>query len=135
MAVPWDETRLVQVEEIAVDCDDACAADTVSLVAEVRRQREQAREYVSLLECTRFALEWLIMRHVIEDGGADWKSKFDGSAFFACDCSESGGYMDYDVNAYEHTEQCASGFEASLEALYDQIGQALERRAAANRAP
>lgn len=83
------------------------------------------REYRSLLECTEFALDWLILHHVIENGGADWKSKFDGSPFFKCDCSESGGYMEWDTNAYIHTETCASGFEDSLPALLDQIRQAL----------
>lgn len=114
----WDESRLRAVEQSAAECPDACAVDVVSLIKVVR-------EYRSLLECTEFALDWLTLHHVIEDGGKDWKSKFDGSAFYACDCSESGGYMDYDVNVYEHTERCASGFEDSLSALHDQIRQAL----------
>lgn len=83
--------------------------------------REALREAESLLDCTEFALDWLILHHVIEDGGKDWRSRIDGSAFFACDCSEGGGYMEYDTNAYIHTERCASGFEDSLPALYDQI--------------
>lgn len=96
-------------------------------VDQIAKLTAENREYRSLLECTQFALEWLIMYHVIEDGGADWKSKFDGSAFFACDCSESGGYMEYDTNAYIHTERCASVFEDSLTALHDQIKAALSR--------
>lgn len=91
------------------------------------RLEVENREFRSLLECTQFALEWLVMYHVIEDEGADWKSKFDGSPFFKCDCSESGGYMEYDTNAYIHTERCASGFEDSLPALHDQIRAALSR--------
>ena len=92
-------------------------------------------EYRSLMECTEFALEWLILHHVIEDGGKDWKSKFDGSAFFACDCQENGGYMEWDTNAYIHTERCSSGFEDSLGALLDQIRNALGREAAAAAEP
>lgn len=99
-------------------------------VSEVRRLRAVLNEAESLLDCTEFALEWLLMHHVIEDGGKDWRSKFDGSAFFACDCSENGGYMEYDTNAYIHTERCAAGFEDSLPALYDQI-KALRPRARA----
>lgn len=129
MTIPWDDLRLAQVEEAAQDCPDGCSADAVSLVAEVRRLGAQNREYRSLLECTEFALEWLILYHVIEDEGADWRSKFDGSFFFACDCSGDGGYMEWDTNAYIHTERCASGFETSLPALHDQIKQALGKSA------
>lgn len=128
MTIPWDDLRLTQAADVAAEHGCASAVDVESLVVEVRRQRAVEREYVSLLECTQFALEWLVMYHVIEDGGADWKSKFDGSPFFKCDCSESGGYMEWDTNAYIHTERCASGFEDSLPALHDQIKAALERR-------
>lgn len=41
--VPWDDLRLSQVEAAAAGCPDACAVDVVSLVAEVRRLREQLR--------------------------------------------------------------------------------------------
>lgn len=37
--IPWDELRLSQVEAVASTCPDACAADVVSLIAEVRRLR------------------------------------------------------------------------------------------------
>lgn len=110
------------------DVCPACVADWPCVYAERDALQGQNREFRSLLECTEFALEWLILHHVIEDGGADWKSKFDGSAFFACDCAEDGGYMEYDTNAYIHTERCASGFEDSLGALLDQTRQALTRR-------
>lgn len=93
--------------------------------ARVSELEAQNREYVSLLECTEFALDWLTLHHVIEKEGADWRSKFDGSSFYACDCSENGGYMEWDTNAYIHTERCASGFEDSLPALHDQIRRAL----------
>lgn len=46
MPIPWDELRLSQVEDVARHCDDACGADVVSLVAEVRRlQRLLDRAY------------------------------------------------------------------------------------------
>ena len=106
MAEPYKEGYMIAVDQIA-------------------KLGAQNREFRSLLECTEFALEWLTAYHVTEQGGADWRSKFDGSAFYACDCSENGGYMDWDVNAYEHTERCASGFEDSLGALHDQIKAAL----------
>lgn len=127
---PWADTRLSQVEAAICesDCDCAGCVDALSLVREVRRLNDQIREFRSLLECTEFAIEWLIMYHVIENDGADWKSKLDGSPFFACDCSESGGFMEWDTNAYIHTERCSSGFADSLPALYDQIKAALERR-------
>lgn len=35
--IPWDEKRLSLVEASAQACDDACSADAISLVAEVRR--------------------------------------------------------------------------------------------------
>lgn len=37
--IPWDEERLSQVEKSAHQCYDACRADVISLVAEVRRLR------------------------------------------------------------------------------------------------
>lgn len=43
MTFPWDDLRLSQVEESASGCPDACGADVVSLVAEVRRRQEQVR--------------------------------------------------------------------------------------------
>ena len=72
----------------------------------------QLREFRSLLECTEFALEWFF-------------DHFDDPKYFQCDCSESGGYMEWDTNAYIHTERCSSGFEYSLPALRDQIKAAL----------
>lgn len=129
MPYPWTDLRLTQAAEVAAEHGCASAVDVESLVTEVRRLNNQNREYRSLLDCTEFALEWLILHHVIEDGGADWRSKFDGSPFFKCDCSEAGGYMERDVNAFVHTEKCASGFEGSLPALYDQIKAALARAA------
>lgn len=116
--MPWDESRLHAVELAAAECPDACSEDVISLVKEVRKLR-------SLLDSAEYELDWLTLHHVIEQEGADWKSKFDGSDFYACDCSESGGYMEWDTNAYIHTEQCASGHEDSLAALHDQIKQAL----------
>lgn len=94
----------------------------LALATNLERENRQLR---SLLECAEFALDWLTLHHVIEDGGKDWKSKFDGSAFYDCDCSENGGYMEWDTNSFIHTETCASGFEDSLAALRDQIKQAL----------
>lgn len=123
-----EHRKLTEYDEETGEPFDVCPSCVVDWPCEIGRLEGQNRDFRSLLECTQFALEWLIMYHVIEDGGADWKSKFDGSAFFACDCSESGGYMDYDVNAYEHTERCASGFEDSLDALLDQIKTALSRQ-------
>lgn len=99
--------------------------DEYNRLADTAEFQRCEREYRSLLECTEFALDWLILHHVIETEGADWRSKFDGSPFFRCDCSENGGYMDWDTNAYIHTERCASGFEDSLPALHDQIRRAL----------
>lgn len=96
-----------------------------SVDARVVRVAQFARAAFELLECAEFALEWLTLYHVIEKEGADWRSKFDGSPFFKCDCSESGGYMEWDTNSFIHTERCASGFEDSLAALHDQIKQAL----------
>lgn len=44
--IPWDELRLSQVEAVANKCPDACAADVVSLVSEVRKlQRLLDRAY------------------------------------------------------------------------------------------
>lgn len=40
MTIPWDDLRLSQVEDVARHCDDACRADVLSLVVEVRRLRE-----------------------------------------------------------------------------------------------
>jgi hypothetical protein len=108
-------------------CQEAVTNVATDLKVEIERLTTENREYRSLLECTEFALDWLTLYHVIEKEGADWKSKFDGSAFYACDCSEDGGYMEYDTNAYIHTERCASGFEDSLAALHDQIKRALGR--------
>lgn len=71
-------------------------------------------EYRSLLECTVFALEWHFER-------------FDNPKFFECDCFDNGGYMEYDTNAYIHTERCSSGFIDSMPALRDQIRQVLGR--------
>lgn len=112
------------LEEARAERDAAINRETDALV-EIERLKNENRMARSLLECTEFALDWLTLHHVIEKEGADWKSKFDGSAFYACDCSENGGYMEYDTNAYIHTERCASGFEDSLAALHDQIRQAL----------
>jgi len=41
--MPWDEDRLRAVALEAAPCPDACSADVISLVAEVRRLREQLR--------------------------------------------------------------------------------------------
>lgn len=38
--MPWTDDRLSAVLQVAAACPDACAADVVSLVAEVRRLRE-----------------------------------------------------------------------------------------------
>lgn len=76
----------------------------------------QAREFRSLLECTEFALEWFFER-------------FDDPKFFRCDCSDGGGYMEWDTNAYIHTEKCSSGMGDSMGALRDQIRQALRTTA------
>lgn len=40
----WDDLRLAQVEEAAQGCPDACSADVVSLIAEVRRLRSAPSE-------------------------------------------------------------------------------------------
>lgn len=37
----WDESRLRAVEQSAASCPDACSADVVSLIAEVRRLTAQ----------------------------------------------------------------------------------------------
>ena len=42
MTIPWDDLRLSHVEDVARHCDDACRADVISLVAEVRRLRASA---------------------------------------------------------------------------------------------
>lgn len=102
-----------------------CRIVEYETLAALMAAEQENQQFRSLLECTEFALDWLTLYHVIEKQGADWKSKFDGSAFYACDCSDNGGYMEYDTNAYIHTERCASGFEDSLAALHDQIKQAL----------
>lgn len=78
--------------------------------AENQRLRATVRSADSLLDCTEFALEWFF-------------EKFDDPKHFQCDCSEDGGYMEWDTNAYIHTERCSSGRDDSMGALKDQIGQ------------
>lgn len=80
--------------------------------AALARATEEASRLRSLAECTVFSLNWLL--------GKDFPPEF-----FKCDCSEDGGYMEWDTYAYIHTETCSSGFEQSLEALRDQTKQAL----------
>lgn len=93
--------------------------------AEAQALRERERRFRSLLDSTVWELEWLTAYQVVQEGGKDWKNTADGSAFFDCHCSENGGYMEWDTNAYIHTENCASGHEDSLGALHDQISAAL----------
>ena len=81
-----------------------------ALQQRVERLTGALREADSLLDCTDFALEWFF-------------EKFDDPKHFQCDCSEDGGYMEWDTNAYIHTERCSSGRDDSLGALKDQIGQ------------
>lgn len=91
---------------VVVDLCDALAA----LQQRVERLEGALRSADSLLDCTDFALEWFF-------------EKFDDPKHFQCDCSEDGGYMEWDTNAYIHTERCSSGRDDSLGALKDQIGQ------------
>lgn len=60
--MPWDESRLTQAVEVAdaCGCGCACALDVESLVAEVRRLREQFR----------IAAEALGI--IADRGGNDW---------------------------------------------------------------
>jgi hypothetical protein len=121
------------LSEIRHDAEEAHLTGSLgktsySLLFDVPALCDEVERLRSLLDSAEYELDWLTLHHVIENGGKDWKSKFDGSAFYDCDCSESAGYMEWDTNAYIHTEQCASGHEDSLAALHDQIRQALGKR-------
>jgi hypothetical protein len=51
MTMPWDDLRLAQVEAGAKECPDACGADVVSLVAEVRRLQTDRVSVTKLIDC------------------------------------------------------------------------------------
>lgn len=103
---------------------DQLRSERDALAREVGALREADRRQRSLLDSAAYELEWLF-DHVAEDGGKDWLSKYSKLAFFECNCSDDGGYMEWDTNAYIHTERCASEHELSLSATLDQIRAAL----------
>lgn len=52
----WDESRLSAVERTAAQCPDACSADALSLVAEVRRLTAHAELLQFCLDQARIIL-------------------------------------------------------------------------------
>jgi hypothetical protein len=70
-------------------------------------------------------IDWNNLRSVLE-----W---LNDKGPFICDCDEAGGYLEYDTNAYIHTDRCATWMEYPAELALEQVRTFLDGRLDAER--